>query len=70
VDEAKADIIEALSKEGGKEDPAVCAVGASLGMDVCLESLQRTAPKHPLVLDLAAKSAAFDEAAAKFFIGA
>ncbi len=37
VDEARADILEARQMQGGGEDEAVLAVGASLGMEGCLE---------------------------------
>ncbi|RSH91088.1 hypothetical protein EHS25_010264 [Saitozyma podzolica] len=70
VDEAKADINEAVQREGGDKDGDVLAVGVSLGIDGFNDKLSAAAPQHPLALDLAEKSKAFDEAAAKFSIAA
>ena len=39
VDEAKADVSEALEKEGGDKDGDVLAVGTSLGMEECAGSV-------------------------------
>lgn len=68
VDEAKADVSQAA--EAAAEDADVLAVGASLGVEGYAAKLASVAPAHPFAADLKAKSAAFDEAAAKFAIAA
>ncbi|KAI9632071.1 coatomer epsilon subunit-domain-containing protein [Dioszegia hungarica] len=70
VEEAKADIQEALQRDGGDKDGDVLAVGTSLGLEGYASKLSAAAPSHPFALDLAAKSSLFDEAAGKFGIAA
>ncbi|KAJ9124033.1 hypothetical protein QFC22_000826 [Naganishia vaughanmartiniae] len=70
VEEAKADILEAQGTQSGKSDPAVLSVGTSLSMPHAYDQLTVVAPRHPLVADVQSKSAAFDEAAAKFSVTA
>ncbi|KAK4685198.1 coatomer subunit epsilon, partial [Tremellales sp. Uapishka_1] len=70
VDEAQADITEGLQKEGGDKDGDILAVGVTLGLEGYTAKLSAAAPSHPLALDLAEKSRAFDEAAAKFSVAA
>ncbi|KAJ9106250.1 hypothetical protein QFC21_001395 [Naganishia friedmannii] len=70
VEEAKADILEAQGTQSGKSDPAVLSVGSSLNMPDTYQQLTSVAPQHPLVVDFESKSAAFDEAAAKFAVSA
>ncbi|WVQ83097.1 hypothetical protein IAT38_005235 [Cryptococcus sp. DSM 104549] len=69
VDEAKADILEATQGEGAR-DGDVLAVGTSVGIDGFAAKLASAAPQHPFAIDLAEKSALFDEAAAKFAVAA
>ncbi|GHJ88459.1 hypothetical protein NliqN6_4861 [Naganishia liquefaciens] len=70
IDEAKADILEAQQRQDGKEDPAVLSVGSSLHMPEAYQRLASAQPEHPFVAALEAKSAAFDEAAAKYSVSA
>ncbi|KAI5454947.1 hypothetical protein NCC49_002223 [Naganishia albida] len=70
VDEAKADILEAQQRQDGKQDPAVLSVAASLNMPDAYPQLASVAPEDPFVANFEARSAAFDEAAAKFKVSA
>jgi coatomer protein complex subunit epsilon len=67
AEEAKADIADAVGS-GGAADANVLAVATSLGDADAQTQLAATA--HPYAAALAAKEAAFDEAAAKFAVGA
>ncbi|CDZ96791.1 Vesicle coat complex COPI, epsilon subunit [Phaffia rhodozyma] len=69
-EEAEGDVNAALevANEQTGEAGAIATAAGVLGTQAVLDQLKSVYPSHPLVLDLAAKDLAFDEAAAKFAV--